>query len=101
MSSLEQLRKLREQAGVSRPELARMIDKSHTYVWNVEAGRVGLTARETIQRWAEAIGVEADEVYRAIDQVPHDIIDELIKSDIDTWVMIRKLARQFNEADEE
>lgn len=100
MSSLEQLRQMRIRAGLSRNALSDMIGVSHTFVWNVESGKRRLTARDTIAAWARALDVEPDDVYRAIDQVPHDILDELLKADPDTWALVRKLTRQFNEADE-
>lgn len=54
MSSVKELRALRTNAGISQNALAKAIGRSHTYVWNVEAGRVKLTARETIEVWAES-----------------------------------------------
>ena len=91
MASVEALRALRTQAGLSQNALATAIDRSHTYVWNVEAGRVKLTARETIAAWAEALNVPPDTVYKAIGSVPHDIIDLLLDVDLATWQSVRQL----------
>jgi transcriptional regulator with XRE-family HTH domain len=91
MSSIEELRALRTKAGISQNALATAIGRSHTYVWNVEAGRVKLTARDTIEVWAEALGVHADEVYKAIGTVPHDIIEVLRDADLETWQTVRSL----------
>lgn len=91
MSSLEALRALRTKAGMSQNALAKAIGRSHTYVWNVEAGRVKLTARETIEAWAEALGVHPDAVYTAIGTVPHDIIEQLQDADLETWQSVRSL----------
>lgn len=96
---MDKLRQLRTQAGITQNGLAKSIGKAHSYVWAVESGKTNLTARDTIRAWAEALGVDPDEVYRAINLVPHDIIDELQKADIDTWVLIRKLTKQINEAE--
>lgn len=89
MASMEELRALRTQAGLSQNALATAIDRSHTYVWNVEAGRVKLTARDTIAVWAEALGVHPDAVYQAIGAVPHEIIDWLQFADLETWQSVR------------
>ena len=89
MAAMEALRALRTQAGLSQNALATAIDRSHTYVWNVEAGRVKLTARETIATWAEALSVPPDTVYKAIGSVPHDIIDLLVDADLKTWQSVR------------
>lgn len=91
MSSMEALRTLRIQAGISQNALATAIDRSHTYVWNVEAGRVKLTARETIEAWAKALGVHPDQVYASIGTVPHDIIEQLQEADPGTWQSVRRL----------
>lgn len=91
MSSMEELRALRTTAGISQNALATAIGRSHTYVWNVEAGRVKLTARETIEVWAEALGVLPDRVYKAIGTVPHDIIEQLQDADLQTWQSVRSL----------
>lgn len=91
MASMDALRALRTQAGLSQNALATAINRSHTYVWNVEAGRVKLTARETITAWAEALGVHPDAVYKAIGAVPHDIIDLLLDADLATWQSVRQL----------
>lgn len=91
MASMEALRALRTQAGLSQNALATAIDRSHTYIWNVEAGRVKLTARETIAAWAEALSVHPDTVYRAIGSVPHDIIDLLLDADLEAWQSVRHL----------
>ena len=97
MSSMEELRALRTTAGISQNALATAIDRSHTYVWNVEAGRVKLTARETIEAWAEALGVHPDKVYKAIGTVPHDIIVQLQESDLKMWRTVRSLIGTSNE----
>ncbi len=91
MSSMEALRALRTEAGISQNALATAIGRSHTYVWNVEAGRVKLTARETIKAWAEELGVHPDEVYKAIGAVPHDIIEQLQEADLEMWQTVRSL----------
>lgn len=91
MSLMEELRALRTKAGMSQNALATAIGRSHTYVWNVEAGRVKLTARETIEVWAEALGVHPDKVYTAIGTVPHDIIEQLQDADHETWQTVRSL----------
>ncbi len=91
MASMEALRAVRTQAGLSQNALATAIDRSQTYVWNVEAGRVKLTARETIDAWAEALGVSRDTVYKAIRTVPHDLIDLLQGADLETWQSVRSL----------
>jgi transcriptional regulator with XRE-family HTH domain len=91
MARLEALRGLRTDAGISQNALATAISRSHTYVWNVEAGRVKLTARDTIGAWAEALGVHPDEVYKAIGTVPHDIIEQLQEADLETWQTVRSL----------
>lgn len=97
---MSRLRQLRTAAHMTQNGLAKKIGKSHTYVWSVEAGQVALTARDTIEAWADALRVKPDHIYRAIDTVPHDIIDELTKADPDTWALVRKLVRQFNESDQ-
>ena len=91
MASVEALPALRTQAGLSQNALATAINRSHTYVWNVEAGRVKLTARETIAAWAGALNVPLDTVYKAIGSVPHDIIDLLLDADLETWQSVRQL----------
>lgn len=91
MSSMEALRALRTNAGISQNALATAIGRSHTYVWNVEAGRVKLTARDTIEAWAEALGVHSDTVYKATGIVPHDIIEQLQEADLKTWQTVRSL----------
>ena len=91
MPSMEALRALRARVGMSQNALATAIGVSHTYVWNVEAGRVKLTARETIRLWAEALGVHPDVVYQAIGTVPHDIIERLQDADLETWQSVRSL----------
>jgi transcriptional regulator with XRE-family HTH domain len=91
MASMEELRALRTQAGMSQNALATAIGRSHTYVWNVEAGRVKLTARETIEAWAEVLGVHPDNVYKAIGTVPHDIVERLQDADLETWQSVRCL----------
>lgn len=91
MASMEELRSLRDNKGISQNALATTIGRSHTYVWNVEAGRVKLTARETIEAWAEALGIHPDEVYKAIGTVPHDIIERLQDVDLETWQTVRSL----------
>lgn len=91
MSSMEALRALRIEAGISQNALATAIGLSHTYVWNVEAGRVKLTARDTIEAWAKALGVHPDKVYQAIGTVPHDIIDQLQAIDPEAWQSVRDL----------
>lgn len=91
MSSMEALRALRIEAGISQNALATAIGLSHTYVWNVEASRAKLTARDTIEAWAGALGVHPDKVYKAIGTVPHDIIQRLHDADLDTWRSVRDL----------
>ncbi len=91
MSLLDELRALRTKAGISQNALAAVIGRSHTYVWNVEAGRVKLTARETIGAWAEALGVHPDQVYKAVGTVPHDIIEQLQEADLKMWQTARSL----------
>lgn len=93
MASIEALRALRIHAGLSQNALATAIGRSHTYVWNVEAGRVKLTARETIEVWAKTLGVHPDKVYEAIGTVPHDIIEQLQDADIETWQSVRSLTQ--------
>lgn len=89
MSSMEALRALRCEAGMSQNALATAIGLSHTYVWNVEAGRAKLTARDTIEAWAGVLGVHPDKVYKAIGSVPHDIVEHLQDADIETWQTVR------------
>lgn len=89
MSSMEALRALRIEAEMSQKALATAIGLSHTYVWNVEAGRVKLTARETIEAWARALGVHPDKVYKAVGAVPHDIVEQLQHVDLETWQTVR------------
>lgn len=91
MASMEALRALRTNAGMSQNALAAAIDRSHTYVWNVEAGRAKLTARDTIEAWARALDVHPDEVYKAICTVPHDIIEQLQNINPETWQSVRDL----------
>jgi transcriptional regulator with XRE-family HTH domain len=91
MSSMEALRALRIQAGMSQNALATELGLSHTYVWNVEAGRAKLTARDTIKAWADALGLHPDKVYKAIGAVPHDIIEELEDADLESWQTVRSL----------
>lgn len=91
MSSMEALRALRSEAGMSQNALATAIGLSHTYVWNVEAGRAKLTARDTIEAWAGALGVHPDKVYKTIGTVPHDIIEQLQDADLETWRSVRDL----------
>jgi transcriptional regulator with XRE-family HTH domain len=91
MATRDALRALRTRAGLSQNALATAIGRSHTYIWNVEAGRVKLTARETIEVWAEALGVHPDKIYKAIGAVPHDIIDLLLGADLETWQSVRHL----------
>jgi transcriptional regulator with XRE-family HTH domain len=88
---MEALRTLRVDAGLSQNALATAIDRSHAYVWNVEAGRVKLTSRDTIAAWAAALGVHPDLVYKAIGAVPHDIVDLLQIADPTTWQSVRHL----------
>jgi transcriptional regulator with XRE-family HTH domain len=76
---------------MSQNALATAIGRSHTYVWNVEAGRVKLTARDTIETWAGVLGVHPDEVYMAIGTVPHDIIEQLQDADLETWRTVRNM----------
>ena len=97
MASMEALRALRTNAGMSQNALAKAIGRSHTYVWNVEAGRVKLTARETIDMWAEALGVHPDKVYKAIWTVPHDIIEQLQEADLQMWQTVRSLIESPSE----
>ncbi len=91
MSSMEALRALRTNAGMSQNALAKAIGRSHTYVWNVEAGRMKLTARETIEAWAEVLAVHPDQVYKAIGTVPRDIVERLQDADLETWQTVRSL----------
>jgi transcriptional regulator with XRE-family HTH domain len=98
--AMEALRALRTQAGMSQNALAVAIDRSHTYVWNVEAGRVKLTARDTIAVWAGALGVHPDAVYQAIGVVPHDLIDLLQNADVETWQSVRSLMRESRPKDQ-
>ncbi len=91
MSSMKALRALRSEAGISQNALATAIGLSHTYVWNVEAGRAKLTARDTIEAWAGALGVHPDKVYKAIGMVPHDIVDQLRHVDFEMWQTIRSV----------
>lgn len=91
MSSLDKLKTLRSDAGVSQNALATAIGKSHTYVWSVEAGRERLTAQATIVAWAEALGVHPDLVYKAVGQVPHDLLQSLQKVDADVWDAVRQI----------
>lgn len=97
MSQMEALRALRIEAGMSQNALATAIGLSHTYVWNVEAGRAKLTARETIEAWAGALGVHPDRVYKAIGTVPHDITEQLQDADLETWQNVRSLIRNLSE----
>lgn len=97
MTSLEALRALRTTAGMSQNALAKAIGRSHTYVWNVEAGRVKLTARDTIEAWAAALGVHPDQVYWAIGTVPHDIIERLQVADLETWQTVRDRCANLSE----
>lgn len=39
--------------------------------WNVEAGRMKLTVRDTIEARAEALGVHPDKGYKVVGSVPH------------------------------
>lgn len=91
MSSLEKLKSLRSDAGVSQNALASAIGKSHTYVWSVEAGRERLTAKDTIVAWADALGVHPDVVYKAVGQLPHDLLQSLQEVDADMWDAVRAL----------
>lgn len=95
--TMDKLKALREQAGVTQNGLASAIGKSHTYVWSVEAGRVKLTARDTIAAWADALGVHPDEVYKAIGAVPHDIAAALANAGPATWEQVRELLQLSNE----
>lgn len=95
---MEALRALRTNAGISQNALATAIDRSHTYVWNVEAGRVKLTARETIEAWAEALGIHSDHVYKAIGTVPHDIIELLQDADLKVWQTVRSVIGNSSES---
>lgn len=100
MTSMEALRALRTEAGLSQNALATAIGRSHTFVWNVEAGRVNLTACETIEAWADALGVRADQIYKAIGLVPHDIIEHLQEADFTMWQSVRRQLWE-SEADED
>lgn len=91
MSSLEKLIALREKADISQTALASAIGKSQPYVWNVESGRRGLTARDTIHAWAEALGVHPDEAYHAIGAIPHDILEQLAEAGPASWERARLL----------
>ena len=88
---MDKLKALRESAGITQNGLATTIGKSHAYVWNVEAGRIALSKRETIAAWAEALGVDSDEIYHAIGAVPHDILESLASANPCTWIKVRDL----------
>ena len=101
MEPHQQLRAIRERAGVTQNGLAQETGLSHAYVWRVEAGRAKLTARDTIHGWARALQVHPDEIYQAIGVIPHDITDLLAESTPETWRLVRQLIHRFNDIDRE
>ncbi|MGB3327326.1 MAG: helix-turn-helix transcriptional regulator [Thermomicrobiales bacterium] len=67
------LRERRDALGLSAAALARLVGKSRAYVTLVENGQERLTNPETIDAFAEALGVSADQVYAAAGVIPADI----------------------------
>lgn len=93
---MDQLKTLREKAGVSQNALAKAIGKSHTFVWGVEAGRTALTSPETIAAWASALHLAPDAIYQAIGRTPHDLILALDDADPSTWDEVRRVIANHN-----
>ena len=62
---LDALVELREQAGLSQRDLARKLNREHSFVWRIETGRRRLDIVEFM--WlCRAVGQDAATVYRKI-----------------------------------
>jgi transcriptional regulator with XRE-family HTH domain len=51
------VRRLREAKGLSRPQLARILEMSETFIYQLETGRRKNPGEEAAQKYAEALGV--------------------------------------------
>jgi transcriptional regulator with XRE-family HTH domain len=58
----EQLRRVREAAGLSRERLGRLVDLSMVTIWRIET-RGAKTSADVIGRWAKACGVGVETLY--------------------------------------
>jgi transcriptional regulator with XRE-family HTH domain len=56
---------IREKAGVSQRELARRLDRAHSYVGRIETGDRRLDLPEFIE-WCELLGADPVEVFQRI-----------------------------------
>lgn len=59
--------------GLSQPGLARAINKTNAYAWQLANGMTTLSAEDTIAALAAALEVSVDEIYHAAGVIPHDI----------------------------
>jgi transcriptional regulator with XRE-family HTH domain len=67
------LRAAREKAGIGLRELAGRLDLSPTHVSRIERDDGTSPSRDTLVRWAEAIGGDPDEALRLGGMVPEDV----------------------------
>lgn len=83
------LRAARQDAGMSRAELARQANVTPAYIGNIERGREVPTNPETIAKLATALDVDPDRIYAAIGRVPADLA-EWLSGDIDAIKATRR-----------
>jgi len=71
----ERLRHLRLQQGLSQRKLAEKVNINFTYLSKIETGKMSPPAQDTIQRLAEALDADADELLVIAGRVPDDVKD--------------------------
>lgn len=71
------LREAREKRGLGVVEVARAVNKSHTFISRLEAGQLPLTNAETIRALADVLGLTPDDIYAAGGTVPADLSAKL------------------------
>jgi transcriptional regulator with XRE-family HTH domain len=68
----EKIKSLREDRKIGVRELGRLVDVSAMHISNIEKGKSSASA-EIIQRIAEALGANSDELLALADQVAPDV----------------------------
>lgn len=71
------IRRAREEKGWSKGELARQTEVSVTFVSLIESGMRPLTAADTVDRFATALGIRDDYIYMSQRYIPQDVQDAL------------------------
>lgn len=91
----ETAKRLRKERGISQRDLAKQVGIDFTYLSKIENDRMEPPSESTIERIAEALDANADDLLVLADRFPSDLADDL--KDTETIGALRRsLAGDFD-----